>query len=247
MPDVHAAAARGFSRAADAYDRARPDYPAAAVGWLAERLGLSAGRTVLDLAAGTGKLTRPLAGTGAEVVAVEPVAEMRARIGPAAARSLDGTAEAIPLPDASADAVTVAQAFHWFDGPRALAEIHRVLRPGGALALVWNRRPLEHPVHAAVERIIAPYRDDAPEHRSGAWRAAFDTTTLFGPLEERMFGHSLPHDADALADRVGSTSFVAALDDGPRAEIMAAVRALAAGGPVDVPYVCEVFVCDRRP
>ena len=108
MPGVHDAAARGFSRSADAYDRARPDYPPAAVAWLAERLGLRPGRTVVDLAAGTGKLTRPLAATGAEVVAIEPVAEMRARIGDAAARALDGTAEAIPLPDASADAVTVA-------------------------------------------------------------------------------------------------------------------------------------------
>jgi len=247
MRGVHDAAARGFSRSADAYDRARPDYPPAAVAWLAERLGLRPGRTVVDLAAGTGKLTRPLAATGAEVVAIEPVAEMRARIGDAAARSLDGTAEAVPLPDASADAVTVAQAFHWFDGPAALAEIHRVLRPGGALALVWNRRPLENPVHAAIERIVAPYRGDAPAHRSGAWRAAFDATTLFGPLEERTFAHSRPHDADALADRVGSTSFVAALDDGPHAEVIAAVRALAAEGAVDVPYVCEVLVCDRRP
>ena len=247
MAGVHDAAARGFSRSADAYDRARPDYPPAAVAWLAERLGLWPGRTVVDLAAGTGKLTRPLAATGAEVVAIEPVAEMRARIGDAAARSLDGTAEAVPLPDASADAVTVAQAFHWFDGPAALAEIHRVLRPGGALALVWNRRPLENPVHAAIERIVAPYRGDAPAHRSGAWRAAFDATTLFGPLEERTFTHSRPHDADALADRVGSTSFVAALDDGPHAEVIAAVRALAAEGAVDVPYVCEVLVCDRRP
>jgi SAM-dependent methyltransferase len=217
------------------------------VAWLAERLGLRPGRTVVDLAAGTGKLTRPLAATGAEVVAIEPVAEMRARIGDAGARSLDGTAEAIPLPDASADAVTVAQAFHWFDGPAALAEIHRVLRPGGALALVWNRRPLEDPVHAAIERIIAPYRGDAPAHRSGAWRAAFDATTLFGPLEERTFAHSRPHDADGLADRVGSTSFVAALDDGPHADVIAAVRALAAEGPVELPYVCEVLVCDRRP
>ena len=247
MRGVHDAAARGFSRSADAYDRARPDYPPAAVAWLAERLGLRPGRTVVDLAAGTGKLTRPLAATGAVVVAIEPVAEMRARIGDAAARSLDGTAEAVPLPDASADAVTVAQAFHWFDGPAALAEIHRVLRPGGALALVWNRRPLENPVHAAIERIVAPYRGDAPAHRSGAWRAAFDATTLFGPLEERTFAHSRPHDADALADRVGSTSFVAALDDGPRADVIAAVRALAAEGPVELPYVCEVLMCDRRP
>jgi SAM-dependent methyltransferase len=202
---------------------------------------------VVDLAAGTGKLTRPLAATGAAVVAVEPIAEMRARIGPSAARVLDGTAEALPLRDASADAVTVAQAFHWFDGPAALAEIHRVLGPGGALALVWNRRPLEHPVHAAIERLTAPFRGDAPAHASGSWRTAFETTTLFGPLEERTFGHSGAYDAAGLADRVGSTSFVAALDDGPQAEVLAAVRALAADGPVEVPYVCEVFVCRRSP
>ena len=247
MPGVHAAAARGFARSADAYERARPDYPAEAIAWLAERIGLGPGRTVVDLAAGTGKLTRPLAATGADVVAVEPVAEMRARIGPAAARTLEGTAEAMPLPDAGADAVTVGQAFHWFDGPAALAEIHRVLRPGGALALVWNRRPLDAPVHAAIEAIIARHRGATPRHASGRWRDAFDATSLFGPLDEREFPHSRPQDADALADRVGSTSFVAALDDGPRGEVLAAVRALAADGPVDVPYLCEVFVCDRRP
>jgi ubiquinone/menaquinone biosynthesis C-methylase UbiE len=242
---VHEAAARGFARSADAYDRARPDYPEPAIAWLAERLDLRPERTVVDVAAGTGKLTRPLAATGATVVAIEPVAEMRARIGPAAERALDGTAEAMPLPDASADAVTVGQAFHWFDGPAALAEIHRVLRPGGALALIWNRRPLDNPVHAAIARIIEPYRGDAPAHRSGDWRTAFAATTRFGPLEERTFDHARPHDADALADRVGSTSFVAALDDGPRAEVIAAVRALAADGPVELPYVCEVLVCDR--
>jgi SAM-dependent methyltransferase len=241
--------ALAFDRAVDVYEEARPDYPAVAVAWLAKRLDLRPGRTVLDLAAGTGKLTRRLVPTGARVIAVEPLPAMRARLGDLVpeVEALAGTAEAIPLPDASANAVTVGQAFHWFDGPAALAEIHRVLRPGGALALVWNRRPLEDPVHAAIERIIAPYRGDAPAHRSGDWRAAFDTTALFGPLEERTFAHSRPHDADALADRVGSTSFVAALDDGPHADVIAAVRALAAEGPVDVPYVCEVLVCDRLP
>ena len=95
---------------------------------LAERLRLGPGRTVVDLAAGTGKLTRELVRTGAEVIAVEPLAEMRAEL-PPEATALEGTAEAIPLGDGSADAVTVAQAFHWFDAEPALAEIHRVLRP----------------------------------------------------------------------------------------------------------------------
>jgi ubiquinone/menaquinone biosynthesis C-methylase UbiE len=248
MTPVHEAAARGFARSAAAYDRARPEYPAAATAWLAERLALGPGRTVLDLAAGTGKLTRPLAATGAAVVAVEPVAEMRARIGPAA-RVLEGTAEAIPLEDASIDAVTVGQAFHWFDGPVALAEIHRVLRPGGALALVWNSRPREDPVHAEIEALVAPLRDRqcAPTHGTDAWRTAFRTTSRFGPLEERTFAHRVVHDADALVDRVRSTSVVGALDAGPRDGLLAAVRELAAGGPVELAYVCEVLVCDRRP
>src|SRR5919108_452397 len=98
----------------------------------------------------------------------------------AAARAVDGTAEAIPLRPASADAVTVAQAFHWFDGEVALAEIHRVLRPGGALALVWNRRRMDDPLNRAVEELIAPYRGHTPALRTGAWRAPLDHTARLG-------------------------------------------------------------------
>ena len=175
---VHRAAATGFARSVEAYERGRPDYPPEALAHLQRELDLRGGRTVVDLAAGSGKLTRQLASLECEVIAVEPVDEMRAAIGEGI-RALDGTAEVIPLPDASADAVTVAQAFHWFDGPRALAEIARVLRPGGALALVWNRRPVESsPLHAAISDIIAPYRGDAPAHASGEWREAFADSEL---------------------------------------------------------------------
>jgi SAM-dependent methyltransferase len=235
---VHPSAATGFARSVEAYERARPEYPPAAIAWLAAELDLRAGRTVVDLAAGSGKLTRPLATLGCEVIAIEPVAEMRAAIGPAA-RALDGTAEAMPLPDDSADVVTVGQAFHWFDGPKALAEIERVLRPGGALALVWNRRPSESSqLHAAISEIIAPYRSDAPAHASGAWREAFAGREL----TERHFEFTQRLDADGLADRAGSTSFIAALDDAEREPLLARVRALAPDGPVDVPYECEIHV-----
>jgi SAM-dependent methyltransferase len=235
---VHRAAATGFARGVEAYERGRPEYPPEAIAYLQRELDLRPGRTVVDLAAGSGKLTRQLAALGCEVIAVEPVEEMRAAIG-AGIQALEGTAEAIPLPADSADAVTVAQAFHWFDGPRALAEIARVLRPGGALALVWNRRPVESsPLHAAISEIIDPYRRNTPAHATGAWRDAFVDSELI----EWTHAWSQRMDADALADRVGSTSFIAALEDEERERVLARVRALAADGPVDLPYVCEVHL-----
>jgi SAM-dependent methyltransferase len=237
---IHAAAATGFSRAAAEYQRGRPGYPAEVLALLAERLSLGPDRTVLDLAAGTGALTRSLAETGAEVIAVEPVAEMRAAL-PAGVLALDGTAEAIPLACSSVHAVTVAQAFHWFDGDAALAEIHRVLRPDGLLAIVWNRRVEEAPVNVAIEAIVAPYRADVPTHRRDAWRPAFDRTSLFGPLDEHVFPHEQVLDADGMADRVGSISFIASLPAGERDAVLRAARELAAGGPVTIPLRTEVL------
>ena len=240
MSPVHRAAATGFARAAAEYERGRPDYPPAVL----EALHPSPGQVVLDLAAGTGKLTRLLAETGATVIAVEPVAEMRAAL-PSTVQVLDGTAEEIPLEAGAVDLVTVAQAFHWFDGDAALREIHRVLRPGGRLALVWNRRIETDPANDAIERILAPHRAGTPTHRLDEWRAAFDRTTLFGPLEEHLFETQQLLDADGMADRVGSISFVASLPDDTRTEVLAAARALAGDGPVTVPYRTELQIAER--
>jgi SAM-dependent methyltransferase len=234
---IHEAAATGFARAAAEYERGRPDYPPA----LLAPLNLSPDLVVLDLAAGTGKLTRLLATTGATVIAVEPVAEMRAAL-PSSVRVLAGTAEQIPVDSGTVDLVTVAQAFHWFDGDAALAEIHRVLRPDGRLALVWNRRIEDVPENDAIEAILAPYRAEVPTHRHDQWRPAFERTTLFGPLEEHVFPNKQVLDADGMADRVGSISFVASLPDDERAKVLAAARALAADGPVTVPYRTEVQI-----
>jgi SAM-dependent methyltransferase len=246
MSGVHPIAARGFARSARAYERGRPGYPPSALEDLGARLRLGPGRTVVDLAAGTGKLTRELVRTGAEVVAVEPLAEMRAEL-PREATALAGTAEAIPLESGSADAVTVAQAFHWFDGERALAEIHRVLRPGGALALVWNERREDDPVNRTLDALMDPLRHDsgAPRHRDGSWRAAFDRSRRFGPADERRHHNEQMLDAGGLADRVGSVSFVAALEPGPREALLTQVRALADAGPVVVPYTTLVQVHPR--
>ena len=238
---IHRAAATGFARSAAAYERGRPEYPSEAL----SALGIAPGDVVLDLAAGTGKLTRPLLETGAEVIAVEPVAEMRAAL-PASVRALDGTAERIPVDDYAVDLVTVAQAFHWFDGEAALAEIHRVLRSGGRLALVWNRRVEDAPVNLAIDALVDPHRAGTPTHRGEGWRAAFDRTSLFGPLEEHTFANEQHLDADGLEARVASISFIASLPDDERAEVVAAARALAADGPVTIPYRTEVDLADRR-
>ena len=236
---IHSVAERGFTRGADMYERGRPGYPPAAMRWLSRRLALGPGVCVVDLAAGTGKLTRLLAATGARVIAVEPVAAMRAAIGPGV-EALEGRAEAIPLPDATVDVVTVGQAFHWFDPDRALAEIHRVLRPAGALALVWNVRRMEDPIHVAIERLIEVHYAGVPRHRTGGWRAALERTPLFEGLVERRFANRQRLDADGLADRVGSTSVIAALSPGERERILGRVRALAAGGPLTLRYACEI-------
>ena len=142
MRDHVHARARAFDAAAGAYEAARPGWPAEAVEIAARRLGLERDASVLDLAAGTGKLTRRLAGRFASVTAVEPLAGMRAVLEDAIpfVRALAGTAEAIPLPDDSVDAVFVAEAFHWFDAQLAVAEMARVLRPGGGVAVLYNRR-----------------------------------------------------------------------------------------------------------
>jgi ubiquinone/menaquinone biosynthesis C-methylase UbiE len=120
--------ARGFEQAADVYERARPDYPEAALDWIVDSLGLSPGARVVDIGAGTGKFARQLAARALHVTAVEPIGEMRAVLERAVPEvdALAGTAEAIPVEDASADAVTAAQAFHWFDAERALPEMYRV-------------------------------------------------------------------------------------------------------------------------
>ena len=242
---IHPSAAVGFARAADVYERSRPSYPQEAIDWLVAQTGLGPGRTVVDLGAGTGKLTRLLLPTRARVIAVEPIAEMRAHID--GAEVLDGTAEGIPLPDGSADVVTVAQAFHWFDQDRALPEIHRVLRVRGILVLVWNMRDLDDPLQRDLEDLLQTVRDDIPGQITGAWREPLSRSELFGPATVGTFSYEQWFTTDDLCDRVASTSFVAALPPVDREELLVRVRALAHGvpEPFAFPYETEVHLIPR--
>ncbi len=222
MSELQHPNARSFELVADVYERARPEYPAEAVAWLVAQLDLREGRTVLDLGAGTGKLTRALVQTGARVIAVEPgeamLGELR-RVLPDV-EALLGGAEAIPLDDDSVDAITVGQAFHWFRHDEAVPELHRVLRPGGALALVWNSRDQRRPAQA------------------------LESSDLFGSVEKRTFPFVQQLDAEAVAERIASVSFVAAAPPDARAKLDRRLREIVAaqGGVVDFAYLTEVYI-----
>jgi SAM-dependent methyltransferase len=242
VSDLHPAT-RGFADA-DRYERGRPDYPAAAVADIVTSLELGPGRRVVDLAAGTGKLTRVLVSSDADVVAIEPIPEMRRELerNVPGVVAMAGTAERLPLADESVDGVTVGQAFHWFRAEQALREIHRVLRPGGGLALVWNRRDERQPLQAALSQIINPLQGDAPRGGRRDWRAVLAESGLFERCERRLYDHVQVVDEQRLVERVLSISFVAAAPDDVRADAEARVRTLArrAERPIRLSYTTEL-------
>lgn len=233
MSDVHDTATRGYSRGTDAYVRGRPDFPPAALDWLHGDLGLGPGKLVVEMGAGTGKFTRLLTRSGATINAVEPVAAMLSRLKQdlPGVTALQGTAQHIPLPDSCADAVICAQSFHWFASAQTLAEIHRVLKPGGVLGLIWNVRDQSVDWVARLTRIIEPYEGDAPRYDRGEWRRVFPAKG-FGPLHERTIPHvHLGPPEQVIVERVASVSFIAALDDAARDRILDQVRALIQSTP----------------
>jgi SAM-dependent methyltransferase len=238
----------GFSRTAEQYERARPTYAAEAVRRIADEARLGPGTTVVDLGAGTGKLTRLLVDTGARVVAVEPLDEMRAQLARVLPEieALGATADAVPLPDASARAVTAAQAYHWF-GPDAPAEIHRVLEPDGVLALLWNERDHDDPLSAALEE--RTQRDRPGFGHDPDWQTPLDDSELYGPLRH----YSFPHRVDeTIEERVGTISYVGAMDENERRAFLADVRGICgdfgvdSSRPAPMPYVTAIFVTRAR-
>jgi SAM-dependent methyltransferase len=218
---------------AGTYHRVRPAYFAPLIDRAQEALELDAGACVLDLGAGTGRLTRELVRRFATVVAVEPDDEMRALIdGP---NVLAGTAEAIPLEARSVDCVFVGEAFHWFDARPAIAELARVLAPRGGLAIIWTHWwETEPPLPNDVEELLRePYQRFAGQ-RPTPWDEAFDDSP-FEPLRQENFAEELVIDADTLLAMYSTTSSLAALPDSERVALFERVRPLLAG-----PYLLPV-------
>ena len=248
---------RAFGARADEYERHRAGWPADAVERGLEGVGAGAESAVVDLAAGTGKLTRELVTRVARVIAVEPSADMRAQLVAAvpAAEALDGTAESIPLADASVDAVLVGEAFHWFATRAAVAEIARVVRPGGGLALLWNVHDFgDEPWVARMGELLterrAPGITPLNRKQTGLWREAFEGSA-FGPLEHFETRHEQRTDVDGFVAHVATWSFVGALDDEPRAALRRDLADLVRGehpSPHDVAirYRTNVYWARRR-
>ena len=245
-PSAHPWAEAGFGRAAEAYEVGRPGYPSAALDFIAARLELAPGRLVVDLGAGTGKLSRLLAATGARVIAVEPVSAMR-QLMPAGIDAIEGTAEAIPCGAGSADAVTCAQAFHWFQPGTALFEIHRVLRPGGGLAIVTNVRNESDPLQRGFLDVLGRYRSHPSLEDASRPAALLAGDQRFAGAELRRFPHVHRVDADTFVAQAASESSVALLDDSARERALCDFRALIDGtDEIELHYVTEVVCASRR-
>lgn len=215
--------AKSFGTAADQYERSRPTYPAEAVAWLVPPKAL----TVVDLGAGTGKFTRSLVGLGLDVIAVEPDPVMLGKLGAAlpSVRRVEGTAEAIPLPDETADVVTVAQAWHWVDQVEAPVEVARVLRAGGTLGLVWNQRD---------ERVdwVRELNEIAPRSNGQKFLdAEVVIGAPFGKTERFEVDWSMPVDADRVIGIIASGSDVFLAPETEQDEILGRIKELLATHP----------------
>jgi ubiquinone/menaquinone biosynthesis C-methylase UbiE len=212
--------ASSFARVADEYERGRPGYPREAIEWLLGDEPLD----VLDLGAGTGKLTSALLAAGHRVLAVEPLAEMRAILASSLpdAQALSGTAEALPLPDASVDAVTVGSAFHWFDARLARAEIARVLRPPGVLGLLGNAFDTSPAWVAHVREILGPPAIQRPGH----WPAVEDLREDYAEVEDRELPHEQLIDRASLRDLASSRSSLALMSADRREQVLAGLDRL---------------------
>ncbi|HKI93139.1 MAG TPA: class I SAM-dependent methyltransferase [Gaiellaceae bacterium] len=241
-----------FGANADAYERARPDWPSETAWWLTP----GTPQLVVELGAGTGKLTRALAAAGRHVLAVEPDLRMLGilhGLGLAGVEAVQGSAEAVPLADGAADAVVAGSSLHWFDVEQALAEAHRVLRPGGTFAFGWNHRDAAEPAMARVAAALEAARRGPASWPTRPWADLVIAGGLFGSVERGRFPHVLDLPREALGDHLRSYATLAGLAEAELAELAGRVAAiveeepsLRRGDRLALPFVVDGYRTVRR-
>jgi SAM-dependent methyltransferase len=239
-----------FGAHADEYERARPEWPEEAARWLVPE----GAELVVELGAGTGKLTRAVAALGVRVVAVEPDPRMLAVLRGLGLEGVNGSAEAVPFDGGVADAVVGGSSFHWFELRPALREIHRVLEPSGRLAFGWNHRDERHPTIARMSEAVydAQARTRGPRWKTRDWAAEITADGLFRDVEHTLFEHEHQLPREALDDHLLSYSGVAALPEDERrrvshevAEILDADPSVSDGGTLRLPFVVTAYRATR--
>lgn len=243
-PETFLSRRTSFGAAADHYDKIRPSYPVELAEWM---LGDEPLR-VVDLGAGTGIFTRVLTSLAHQVLAVEPDSGMREKLAAKTpdAEVLEGSAEAIPLPDSSVDAVVAAQAYHWFDPAKAHPEIARVLKPGGIFSPVWNMRDESVDWVAAMSQVVG--MEDGRDSRAGIFEAEIaDFGPCFSGMEIKEFPHSVSHTAESLVALVQTRSYYLTASSELKAEMEEGIRAIAADLPpeFDLPYIAIAYKTHR--
>jgi SAM-dependent methyltransferase len=240
-----------FGEHANAYERARPAWPEEAARWLVPERA----RLVVELGAGTGKLTGAIAALGLRVVAIEPDPRMLAVLRERGLEGVEGTAEAIPLGDGEADCVVAGSSLHWFELDEALREIHRVLEPGGRFGFGWNHRDVRHPTMAAMQEVIYSSR---PSRQTSGWQRRdwsheIRKSGLFGEVEHVLFEHVHEIPRAALQDHLLSYSGLAALPENERkrefaavAEVLDADPSLHDGDRLRLPFVVDAYRTTRK-
>ena len=237
-----------FGAHADEYELARPEWPVEVARWFVpEDAAL-----VVELGAGTGKLTRAVAELGVRVVAVEPDARMLAVLREGGLEGMQGSAEEIPFADGEADAIVAGSCVHWFELERALPEIHRVLRPGGRFGFGWNGRDGSNPTIARMNDVIYAAARDRTRWRGRDWASEVTAAVLFEDVEHAVFEHVHELRREELDAHLWSYATIASLPDGEREQVFAAVAEIldsdpevSNGGRLRLPFAVPAFRATR--